>query len=661
MSWIKNWGEVLDRNLLKKYSKVFILYVVFGIVMVLTVMNKQNMHVDEIWSYTLSNNVGSIMMRFDEGRTYVPAEQMYLQSVAVNDASEQFNFASVWKNQTDDVHPPLYYMILHIICSLNMGKFSIWYAASINIVFALLSLYIFRKLMRCFVEDTIVTDFCSVLFALSVGVLQNVTFLRMYVMAMFWVTLIAYLFVRALEEEFSWKSQIQICLTAIAGALTHYYCIIYLCATCVIFGICLILLKRWKELLVLVGNMVFAAGMSVKIFPAMLKHMFSGYRGTQTVDNLMKWTGFERWERLKSFYGFINTQMLGKIGSAGIVFAVLILVAFVLIGREKGFVRFEWKKTACMRWLIVGIPMGAFFLFVSESAVYVTDRYLFPIYAVTLCLFLAMIAVIWKKLAEDKTVYIVMCLVGTVLITNGFGSAQWEYLYRSSGNRADYSDRNCICVYDSVRWKVQSTFYEVKNYKSATFISQEHTDSILQRADLFEDGFMLTVIGGNDENIINMILGSYPYLNRYEQVGAYTYSNTYFIYPGEDSLNVSIYNYDRSSVLGADSIASGGNVRLTQDAQRAWLIRKDNDHALVEFGGQVLDVPGAQYAEGASIQLYPSNGSEAQIWKFIENEDGSFTLLARHEQYALTCGGDGSVSLAAYREGDAAQRWWIDK
>ena len=660
MSWIKKMGEALNLQD-RKYGKVFIMYILFVIVMVLTVMNKENMHVDEIWSYTLSNNVGSIMMRFEEGRTYIPAEQMYLQSVAVNDASEQFNFASVWKNQTDDVHPPLYYMLLHIICSLNPGKFSIWYAAAINIVFALLTLYIFRKLMRCFVEDEIVTDISALLFLLSVGVLQNVSFFRMYVMAMFWVTLISYLFVRSLEEEFSWNRTIQICLAAIAGALTHYYCIIYLCATCVIFGICLILLKRWKELLVLIGNMVFAAGMSVKIFPAMLKHMFSGYRGTQTVDNLMKWTGFERWERLKSFYGFINTQMLGKIGSACIVFAVLILVVFVLTGREKGFVRFEWNKTAFMRWLIVGIPIGAFFLFVSETAVYVTDRYLFPIYAVTLCLFLALIAVIWKKLAEDKTVYLVMCLVGTVLITNGFGNAHWEYLYRSAGNQADYSGKNCICVYDSVRWKVQSTFYEVKNYKSATFISQEHTDSILQRADLFEDGFMLTVIGGNDENIINMILGSYPYLNRYEQVGAYTYSNTYFIHPGEDSLNVSIYNYDRSSALGADNIAPGGNVRLTQDTQRAWLIRKDNDHALVEFGGQVLDVPGAQYAEGTSIQLFPSNGSEAQIWRFIENEDGSFTLLARDEQYALTYGGDGSVSLSAYREGDAAQRWWIDK
>ena len=175
MSWIKKMGEALNLQD-RKYGKVFIMYILFVIVMVLTVMNKENMHVDEIWSYTLSNNVGSIMMRFEEGRTYIPAEQMYLQSVAVNDASEQFNFASVWKNQTDDVYPPLYYMLLHIICSLNPGKFSIWYAAVINIVFALLTLYIFRKLMRCFVEDEIVTDISALLFLLSVGVLQNVSF-----------------------------------------------------------------------------------------------------------------------------------------------------------------------------------------------------------------------------------------------------------------------------------------------------------------------------------------------------------------------------------------------------------------------------------------------------------------------------------------------------
>ena len=52
MSWIKKMGEALNLQD-RKYGKVFIMYILFVIVMVLTVMNKENMHVDEIWSYTL--------------------------------------------------------------------------------------------------------------------------------------------------------------------------------------------------------------------------------------------------------------------------------------------------------------------------------------------------------------------------------------------------------------------------------------------------------------------------------------------------------------------------------------------------------------------------------------------------------------------------------
>ena len=45
----------------------------------------------------------------------------------------------------------------------------------------------------------------------------------------------------------------------------------------------------------------------------------------------------------------------------------------------------------------------------------------------------------------------------------------------------------------------------MKNYKSVTFISQNNIDSIMQYGDLFEDGFILTVIGGNDDEIITKI------------------------------------------------------------------------------------------------------------------------------------------------------------
>lgn len=82
--------------------------------------------------------------------------------------------------------------------------------------------------MGFYINDKIFIDFISIIFITSEGILQNISFFRMYVMAMFWITLTAYLFVKALIEKVCWKHWILIDLVAVSGALTHYYCIIYL-------------------------------------------------------------------------------------------------------------------------------------------------------------------------------------------------------------------------------------------------------------------------------------------------------------------------------------------------------------------------------------------------------------------------------------------------
>lgn len=639
--------------------KTIVPYAVFLVMMLTAVMNKKNLHVDEMFSYILSNNYG--WFSFEDGHTYAPAEQIYLDNFSVNDAAERFDFANVWKNQTEDVHPPLYYVLLHIVCSLHTGKFSIWYAAEINICFALLTLYILRKLMRLFVDDNRFIECASIIFVLSAGILQSVSFLRMYVMAMFWVTLTAYLFVRAFDEDASWKRWTQIGLMAIAGALTHYYCIIYLCATCLVFGICLIIQKRWREIADLIGYMALSAGISIGIFPAMLTHMFSGYRGAQSIDTFTQTPRIEQWERLKTFYMFINSQMFGKIGGVCIIFVLLVVTSHVL-SREKSD-RFTICRINLMRWLIVSIPVIIYFLFVSESAVYITDRYLFPVYAVAFGILVCTLGALMRKILSTQNVYIILCLVGAVFAVNGFVNTSWEYLYKSSEellNKAQtYSDKNCIAVYDT-KWKEQQTFNEVKNYKSVTFIPQENAGSIIQYDNLFEDSFMLTVSGGNDDSIIHTIQDNYPYLTNCETVGAFAYTTTYCLSIGDNSVNLHIYNYDRTGVIGADSLENGGNVILVQDGPGAWIIRKDEEHALVELSRGILDVPDSAFADGANVQLCAFNGSETQRWKFVGNEDGSFSILAYDEIFALTGGSDGNVYLAEYHEGEGSQKWWIE-
>lgn len=393
--------------------------------------------------------------------------------------------------------------------------------------------------MRFYINDKIFIDFISIIFIASEGILQNISFLRMYVMAMFWVTLIAYLFVKALIEKVCWKHWILIGVVAISSALTHYYCIIYLGITCMVFTLCMVVQRRWKEIVLLVSHMLISASVSIVIFPSMISHIFFGYRGTESLDNFANATKEEHWERLKVCYGFIDKQMLGELGGGFTVLVILLVIMFVILHKNQGVVQFHFYKQQIMKVMLVGIPVIAYFGLVSISAPYVISRYLFPIYAVTLGMFIYLVFVVLNKLFLKQNIYIAICFVITAMILNGVGSINWQFLFEGSVDLLDkaakYSDQNCISIYDE-EWKEMSSFYELRNYKSVTFIQQKNINRIVQYDELFGDSFILTVIGGNDEQIIGLIQDYCPYLTQYEKLGSYEYSTTYRIYVDEGKI-----------------------------------------------------------------------------------------------------------------------------
>ena len=122
---------------------VIITYKLFLILMIIKIAKKRDYHIDEIFSYGLSNQHAHLA--FEEGQYESPIK-LFNNYLTANKNS-RFNFTRVWENQAKDIHPPFYYILLHSICSLFPGKFSRWYAGSINIFFALLSLYTLRKLV----------------------------------------------------------------------------------------------------------------------------------------------------------------------------------------------------------------------------------------------------------------------------------------------------------------------------------------------------------------------------------------------------------------------------------------------------------------------------------------------------------------------------------
>ena len=122
---------------MKKTGKERRLFWLFGILLVLQViaalcfcMKKTGFHYDEYYSY-YSSNVTMGLVPTD--REWKPGSEIYNEFAVL--PGEQFDFGTVVRMQTYDVHPPFYYLLLHGVCSLTPGIFSKWSGLALNLFF----------------------------------------------------------------------------------------------------------------------------------------------------------------------------------------------------------------------------------------------------------------------------------------------------------------------------------------------------------------------------------------------------------------------------------------------------------------------------------------------------------------------------------------------
>ena len=218
-------------------------YVLLLLVMVVIIALKKDYHMDEIYSYGLANNVGQTSIHPNYAPfTYENTADVYLDYMIIEEG-EGFDIKNCWYNQERESSPPFYYFAVHIasaLVALVAGeRFSRWTAGSINLIFVLLTFYIFRKLLKHFGIKEKELTIGSLFFALSPAILNIASFFRMYAMADFAAIIITYLVIRYRKRE-NWKFYIAMIFASIFAVLTQYYLIFYLFFISLIYGVSLL-------------------------------------------------------------------------------------------------------------------------------------------------------------------------------------------------------------------------------------------------------------------------------------------------------------------------------------------------------------------------------------------------------------------------------------
>jgi hypothetical protein len=336
------------------------------------VYKKNGTHSDEIWSYGLANSYykpfvylpdGIYQDEYRGGYEGSDITGKWIDGKVMNDyvtvqKGERFTYDSVYHNQVLDHHPPLYYSILHTICSFFPDRFSLWYAYAINIVsMVFIQIFLF-KIMKMLSGSDKTALICCLLYGGGVGALSTMMFLRQYGFMTMLITMIWYWNLKMYrsydkEKGFDLKHNVPyISVLSFLLFFTNY-------TTCMVVGIftacmCLYMLirKRIKQMFIYGISMVAALGAFIAAYPYVTSHV-GMYDDAVNMDSNIWPYG----QRLRLVLNHVLGDTIGihfslfSMGYTAYVLAALVLLTAlcvplcILFRKETWFVKFKEKLT----------------------------------------------------------------------------------------------------------------------------------------------------------------------------------------------------------------------------------------------------------------------------------------------------------------------------
>ena len=272
----------------KKWFRIVLLAVIIAAELTYTIYlfanEKHGQHSDEVWTYSIANDSKQFDFQSPDimNRWQTPdaiREYMTVQP------EEAFRFGATYRNSEHDLNPPLYYLIIHFICSFFPNQYSPWYAFSVNIV-ALIATFIFLYMLSalCFRGNRFMPFVVVLFYAVCRGSDATFVFMRMYAMMTALTVANLYYQVRVLQHEGKglWKPALGSFITCYLGFMTHsFFPVVGGIAT---FMVCLWFLctKQIKKCFAYGGVMLGSLALYALTFPKGITHVFAAGDAAQT-------------------------------------------------------------------------------------------------------------------------------------------------------------------------------------------------------------------------------------------------------------------------------------------------------------------------------------------------------------------------------------------
>lgn len=499
--------EKLGKWLENKKVRVGLLFIICALQLAVFLFygsKKSFLMCDELFTYGAANYRSGIMMEFELN---VWQDEGILMDYATP-GEDAFCYSIPYNNQKMDVHPPLYYYLIHTISSFHPNEFSYWTGVGLNLVLLLGCAVVLYFLTFELFHSKGCAFLVSAFFGVTYGALNTMLFVRMYMLFALILLLHLWVYARYWERpRIEKKGYLFLGLTLVAGALTQYYFLIAAFFLGAWYTMKLLIGKRLKETVCYLGTIAASAGVSLRIFSPMWDHIFHGTRGSQAQDAFFVFAGYAR--KLLGMFRIISDQMFG--GYLWIVLGGIVILLILDIAFYKRLPLKELSQTFPVIFMAAG-----YFLLVTKIAPYIIDRYLMPIYPVVFLLAVGysywLVTDLWKKKGISIAVCAGVIALGLWPLRNGtIPEYGFAYVRDTRELLKQYADKKAVYIDREFYWweyynivqlmKEQDAFYVI----SYAAIVQDEIDTALQA--IGDDGEVIVYVGNSelDEEITEYI------------------------------------------------------------------------------------------------------------------------------------------------------------
>lgn len=314
---------------------------------------------DEVYTYTIANS-DKTMVQFGSQIWYSHEELLDMVSHSENDSIRQ-----VYVNGIGDSHPPMYYMLVHLVSCMFPGSTSKWIGLSVNCLMFLLVVAVMWLIINELSNSPFAAFMVTVVYALNAGTLSNAMLIRMYIQMTFFAILFIYFTVKLLNDPRVNRYYVCLGIATAGGFLTQYYFSFFAISFFICFAVWCIAKKEYKWILKYLVAMIAAVLFCTLVWRHWIPAVFDNPDSETIKGNALGITTiFSDW-----FKGIMVVQLslFQKWNVIGAIFAAIVVIAF--FANKK--IRTEYDTLYVFNAMLV----GAFLIYVG--VVYkITPKYL---------------------------------------------------------------------------------------------------------------------------------------------------------------------------------------------------------------------------------------------------------------------------------------------